>query len=186
MPTVFSTIIDNEVDEQYTVQVRICPTEVLGPKQYVQAPHGAMLINPSIPHHTHIVNPWPGAYLELCQHCACLFHGHVFVQVRGIQEVGYFCMNSQIITCNSAVLHYICRSHREYAPLLDMTSFRSGGFLECEKDSCPTTDFQWYDLYAKRALATSAFYLHLLFILFTVHFLFIVGKKTAEVKCTYI
>ena len=40
-----------------------------------------------------------GLCLELCQHCACLFH--------------------------------TCRSHREYALLLDMTSFRSGGFLEC-------------------------------------------------------
>ncbi len=32
-----------------------------------------------------------GLCLELCQHCAC-FHVHVFVQVRGIQEVGYFCI----------------------------------------------------------------------------------------------
>ncbi len=38
--------------------------------------------------------------LELCQHCACLFHVHVFIQVRGIEEVGYF----------------TCRSHCEYAP----------------------------------------------------------------------
>ncbi len=28
--------------------------------------------------------PDPGLCLELCQHCACLFHVHVFVQVRGI------------------------------------------------------------------------------------------------------
>ena len=49
---------------------------------------------------THILyTPDLGLYLELCQHCACLFHGHVFVQVRGIQEVGHFCKNSQIITC---------------------------------------------------------------------------------------
>ncbi len=29
-------------------------------------------------------SPDPGLCLELCQHCACLFHVHVFVQVRGI------------------------------------------------------------------------------------------------------
>ncbi len=37
---------------------------------------------------THILyTPDRGLYLELCQHCACLFHDHVFIQVRGIQEV---------------------------------------------------------------------------------------------------
>ena len=45
-----------------------------------------------------------------------LFYAHVFVQVRGIQEV----------------LYYTCRSHCDYALLLDMTSFWSGGFLKCD------------------------------------------------------
>ncbi len=60
-----------------------------------------------------------GLCLELCHECACLFHVHVLVQVKGIQEVEYF-RNS-------------CSSHCENAPLLDMTSFRSGGFLYCVK-----------------------------------------------------
>ena len=64
--------------------------------------------------------PDPGLSLELCRHCACLFHVLIFVQVRGKQEVGY-----------SAVLDYICRSHLKDAPLLDMTTFRSGGFMQC-------------------------------------------------------
>ncbi len=83
---------------------------------------------PGSPHCAKSLLTCMGLYLELCQHCACLFHVHVFVQVRGIQEVGYFCKNSQYLCINSAVLQYTCRSHCEYAPLLDMTSFRSGGF----------------------------------------------------------
>ena len=35
-------------------------------------------------------SPDLGLCLELCQHCV-FFHVHVFVQVKGIQEVGYFC-----------------------------------------------------------------------------------------------
>ncbi len=64
-----------------------------------------------------------GLCLELCQHCACLFYVHVYVQVRGILEVGYHLL-LKYLCINSAVLHYICRSHRENALLLDMTSLR--------------------------------------------------------------
>ncbi len=71
----------------------------------------------------------PDLGLELCQHCACLFHVHVFVQVRGIREVGYFCKSFlessylliKYLCINSAVLHYTCTSHHEYALLLDVT-----------------------------------------------------------------
>ncbi len=41
------------------------------------------------------------------------------------QEVEYFC---KYLCINSAVLYYTCRPHCKYALILDMTSFRSGGF----------------------------------------------------------
>ncbi len=53
-----------------------------------------------------------GLCLELCQHCACLFHVHVFVQVRSIQEVEYFCKNFQIITCKVSFNQLSCQIQR--------------------------------------------------------------------------
>ena len=77
-----------------------------------------------------------GLCLELCRNCAC----SCFRQGQG-QDVSYriekvFSLFLELsyllikyLCINSAVLHYTCRSHREYAPLLDMASFPSGGFF---------------------------------------------------------
>ena len=55
------------------------------------------------------------------------FLGDVTLNLKSFLESSYLLI--KYLCINSAVLHYISRSHGEYAQLLDMTSFQSGGFL---------------------------------------------------------
>ena len=77
-------------------------------------------------------SPDLGLCLELCQHCVCLLHVHVFIQVKGIQEVGYFCKNSQIITCKVSFNNFHVNSrevcvghHRNTRCMTLVTEFKS-------------------------------------------------------------